>query len=109
MRVDGGVNMARNEEPGMKANRNRTGGSGKWSKYTQKKAEVEADWSKVDMPTLFGAIVAITNAGGALLLGKTRDGGALVITVCEGDERAKFYATTREEAHEHLELITDNA
>lgn len=101
--------MARNDEPGMPRRNGNGGVSGKWTKYETKRAAEQACWSKIDTPTLFAALVAITNAGGALLLGKTRDGGSLCITICQGDERKKLYGSTREEIHEYLEYITDNA
>jgi len=101
----------------MEGNRNNGSGSiaelrknsGKWSKYTQAKAKGDASWAKVDISSVFAALVAVTNAGNAILFSKTRDGGALVITLCEGDERAKFYSSTKEECEEQLSIIADNA
>lgn len=101
--------MARNNEPGMGRAKKQTSGSGKWSKYNGQQGNGDATWGKVDASAIVAALVAVTDAGGALLLGKTRTGGALVITVCDGDDRIKFYSTTREETCDQLGQITDTA
>lgn len=101
--------MARDNEPGMGKAKGATNGSGKWSKYNGSAATEAVSWAKVDTSAVLDALVAITDAGGALLLGKTRDGGSFAITVCQGDERGKFYATTAAECIKHLAFIAENA
>jgi hypothetical protein len=44
-----------------------------------------------------GTIDAVLRAGCALMLGHTRDGGALVITVLDGDDRHRTYCSNDEE------------
>jgi hypothetical protein len=99
--------MARNDEPGQAKQRKGTSGSGKWSKYQPKSQNGELDWSKVDEAAILIALSNVTKEGAALLFGKTRDGGALVLTVCDGDERLKLYATTHEEMGVHLREVAD--
>lgn len=99
--------MARDNEPGMAKAKKGTSGSGKWTKYQQTKSTTKADWAKVDEAAILLAITAVTKEGGALLFGVTRDGGVLSLTVCDGDERLKLYATTPEEMAVHLREIAD--
>jgi hypothetical protein len=101
--------MARNHEPGMPPPRNKTSGSGKWTKYTPKKEVVQVAWDEVNNALVSTAVAEVTRGGDALLFGATRDGGALVLTVCSGDERVKFYASTPEEMNSHLENIIATA
>jgi hypothetical protein len=98
--------MPRENEPGVgKADGGRTG-KASWTKYTKKAADTSVSWDEVE-PGHLGALVhAVTRAGDAVLFGKSRDGGTLVITICAGDERIKFYASSREQAESLLlELI----
>jgi hypothetical protein len=39
----------------------------------------------------------VTRSGDALVIGRTRDGGAISITVISGDDREKLYASTDDE------------
>jgi hypothetical protein len=99
--------MARNDEPGMPKAKKPTSGSGKWTKYQRNYVKGDADWAKVDEALILAALSSVTAEGAALLFGTTRDKGALVLTVCDGDERVKLYASTREEMNEHLRSISD--
>jgi len=99
--------MARNDEPGMPKAKKQTAGSGKWSKYQPAGVKGSADWSKVDEALILAALASITSEGAALLFGSTRDKGALVLTICDGDERVKFYATTHDEMNSHLRDVAD--
>lgn len=99
--------MPRQHEPGMPSTKKTTSGSGKWTKYQANGKPKDADWSKVDVELLVAAIVSVTGEGAALLLSRTRDGGALCLTLCDGDDRLKLYASTREEMNDHLRGIAD--
>lgn len=79
-----------NREPGM-PQEGKTRGSGKWSKYRQERLSDGPTWGDADPMEIWAAIVAVTRAGDALLLGGSRDGGVLVATVCSGNDRIKFY------------------
>jgi hypothetical protein len=82
------------------------GTSGKWSAYQSKPAATHIEWSELDASLVGQLVQAVTQDGDAVLLGATRDGGALVITICAGDQRIKFYCTTLEQAESQLiELI----
>lgn len=97
--------MPRNNEPGMPKANGKKDGQGKWTKYNPKGPATTIDWDEVSAPLIGELVQAVTRDGSALLLGKTRDGGALVITICAGDERAKFYAATHEELAAHVQNI----
>jgi len=99
--------MARDNEPGMPKPRKGTSGSGKWSKYRPETTGRTVEWAKVDEAAILVAIGNVTSEGAALLFGVTRDRGALVLTVCDGDERLKLYAATPEEMAVHLREIAD--
>lgn len=47
-----------------------------------------------DIPTLGLALDKVLSAGCAVLVGHTRDGGALVLTVLDGDQRHRTYCST---------------
>ncbi len=50
-------------------------------------------------------IKVATEAGDAVMMAVSRDGGTLVLTVMAGDERPKFYATTAVAMDAHLTNI----
>lgn len=68
--------------------------NGKYSRSRLAKPAVAvATWEDSAPDDLWKTIIAVTNAGDALTLAKTRDGGAVALTVMDGDSREKFYAT----------------
>lgn len=89
--------MSSQREPGMPAGKKKSADGSKWTKYQPKKAANPLSWDEVSAPLIGELVGAVTRDGAAILLGTTRDGGALVVTVCAGDERIKFYASTPEE------------
>lgn len=64
-------------------------------------------WSEVDCAILRDAIDAVTRAGGAIMFGLTRDGGAFSICVLDGTQKAKEYPHGIDELHETLVGIRD--
>lgn len=58
----------------------------------------------IDAALLADAIAAAISDGVAVLFAATRDGGAVVITVLDGDKRHKAYASN---AGELLQAVTD--
>lgn len=68
-----------------------------------------ATWEDAEQETLWRAIQEVTNQGGALMFGLTRDGGACVLTVMDGDERIKQYATGPDEVAELLREVREAA
>lgn len=51
-----------------------------------------ADWNKINPQLIRSAISCATDSGGALLFGKTSDGGALVVRVYgEGDPYSEYF------------------
>lgn len=102
--------MANKNEPGIpRSNRNSTSGSGQKSSYSGARTGGICDWASVSREYLFDAVQHVTYAGDALLMGRSVDGGVLVLTVCAGAERIKFYARTGEEMDIHLRGIIEAA
>lgn len=66
-------------------------------------------WRDVDAAAILDAIVAVTDAGDALMLSKTSDGGAYSITVMSGGKSAKVWPSDPEAAVEILIKLTANA
>lgn len=62
----------------------------------------KASWEEADADALWRAVTAATDAGDAVMFGKTRDGGAVVLTVLSGDDRIRSYA---HDASEIAELL----
>jgi hypothetical protein len=60
-----------------------------------------------DYPRLLGAISKVVDAGDAVIVGSTRDGGAVCITVLSGDDREKLYASSEEELGRICEALLD--
>lgn len=56
----------------------------------------------IDPDAVRNAVVAVIGAGAALMFGLTSDGGALVITVLDGDDRYKEYLHEGEEINFYL-------
>ena len=53
------------------------------------------------------ALDVVIHAGHALIIGSTRDGGALCITVLEGDTRHRTYCATTEELGDALARLRE--
>jgi hypothetical protein len=64
-------------------------------------------WSEVDGPTIKRSIESIVGVGDALTFGRTRDGGALVVTVLSGEKRVKLYGATAIEMNDLLAELID--
>lgn len=98
--------MARDNEPGAPGfGKGKTSGSGKASPYRSQRADVGINWRDVDSETLCEFANAVTNHGDAALIGKSLDGGVLVLTICAGSERIKYYARTGAEMTKHMSDI----
>lgn len=79
--------------------------SGRWRE--NRGAALEVVWGDVDATKLRGMVDSITRAGGAVMLGRTSDGGAYSICVLMDSERLKEYPHTVEECEDLLqELMT---
>jgi hypothetical protein len=62
------------------------------------------DWTQASAGSLQRAIATITNKGGALLLARTSDGGALSLTLFYGDDKKKVYIAPGDEPDEVLDF-----
>lgn len=95
--------MARDNEPGTPGySKNGTRGSGKSSPYRTQRDVSVVDWGDVDATTLSVAVGVIVGHGDAFLAGRSMDGGVLVLTICAGSERIKYYGRTAAEMTKHL-------
>jgi hypothetical protein len=97
--------MARDNEPGMPKKRRATAGSGKWTEYVQGNAAAALGWDEVDAKGIAKCVQAVTASGDAILFGQSLDRGVLVVTVCSGTDRIKFYGKSVEEIESHLHNI----
>ena len=64
-----------------------------------------ASWEDADAEELWRTVTAIVNAGDAVTLGRTRDGGALSLVILSGDDRIRRYARGEDETRELLQEI----
>lgn len=55
-----------------------------------------------DTASLGTALDAILDTGNAVIIGATRDGGALVFTILDGEERHRTYCSNDEELDEAI-------
>lgn len=58
---------------------------------------VAAQVSFTDISDIAEVLDVVTSAGCAIMLGRTRDGGALVLTVLDGDDRYRTYCSDNTE------------
>lgn len=64
-------------------------------------------WGDLE-PALIGRLVTtICNAGGAVICGGTSDGGALSVTILDGDERLRDWPSTVEEFTALVDWVED--
>ncbi len=68
-------------------------------------SHAQATWEDAEPDDLWRTVTAIVNAGDAVTLGRTRDGGALSLTILSGDERIRRYARGDVEVKELLAEI----
>lgn len=66
---------------------------------------VRADYTEV--PNIGKALQVLCNAGCAAIVGATRDGGAMVLTILDGDTRHRTYCSTSAELQEAVDAIID--
>lgn len=64
-----------------------------------------ADYTEV--PSLGKALQVLIEAGCAIILGGTRDGGAMVVTVLDGETRHRTYCSTSQELSDAFDAIRD--
>jgi ribosomal protein L31 len=86
-----------------------TSGSGKMTRYARRRADSGVRWKDVEPAAIGECVQAVCAVGDAVLFSSTSDGGAIVITVCSGEHRFKYYATSKAEAEAHLADIENTA
>lgn len=60
-----------------------------------------------DVPDGLRAMDAALNQGCAVMVARTRDGGAYSVTVLDGDDRYRAYAATQDELNSILDKILE--
>jgi len=63
----------------------------KWAQVRTDDNVTNLGWDACDSAALLSLVTTITDQGGAVILGITRDGGALMVTVLDGDSKLKEY------------------
>lgn len=85
-------------------------GASRYARVAQKKPGAqEASWEDAEQETVWRVVLEVTTKGDAVMFGRTRDGGAVVLTVLSGDDRVRQYATGAEEIAELLRLVREAA
>lgn len=77
----------------------------KYAGLSEDVATGNVTWSDVDGRILKAALVAITEDGCAIILGKTKDGGALSITLLGPGQPVKRWPNTGASAESFLEEL----
>lgn len=62
-------------------------------------------WDEVDAVTVAAFVAAVTNAGDAVILGRTSDGGALSVCILSGDTKHREYLSEPDEANAALKRL----
>lgn len=62
-------------------------------------------WDEVDPNAIAALVSATTNAGDALIFGRTSDGGALSLTILSGNDKHREYWNDPEAATEGLRQL----
>lgn len=68
-----------------------------------KSGHVAPSW--VDAAGALLAIDSVIETGDAIIIGRTRDGGAIAVTLISGDEREKLYASDDEELSDLIQTV----
>lgn len=66
---------------------------------------VNISWGLADPAMLAWCVTRLTTNGGGVILGSTRDGGALSLTVLYGDDKEKYYITPADDLNRVLKEV----
>lgn len=64
-------------------------------------------WHDIGDDIIASLIATVTNAGAAVMLSKTSDGGALAITILDGDSKLKEYPRSETEVNNFTLWLKD--
>jgi len=64
-------------------------------------------WGAVDEVAVHATIAAVTDAGDGIIISRTSDGGAGVLTLLTSSDKVKIYVSSSEEAYRELKEIHD--
>lgn len=68
---------------------------------------VNIGWSDIGDDIIASLVTTVTNAGAAVMLSKTSDGGALAITVLDGDSKLKEYPRSETDVNNFVLWLKD--
>lgn len=97
--------MDNTERPRRQPNNSRPSEPRKRKPIARPRSDIS--WSEVDNQILRDAIVSVCDNGAAIILGKTTDGGALSITVLDGNDKIREWPHTVEETENTLRWLVD--
>lgn len=86
--------MATNE-PRRQKNNSVVSGTGERGKYTRSRRAFT--WGSIERSEIGQLVCDVCDSGHGLVLGRTADGGALSITVLDGDERIREWPASVED------------
>ena len=81
----------------------------KYAKLTPNRNPNAIQWQEADASWVLDAVNAVAEEGGALILGKTRDGGALAVTLLYEGSKTNFYANDRKSLYDILKDLAEVA
>lgn len=73
--------------------------------FARKKADAKASWDGCDADRLKDVVVNVTNLGGAVLFGTSRDQGSHAVTLMLGDSRETLYFNKDADLDDELDAI----
>jgi len=93
----------------QKANAGRTGLAGKngYAVRPNYRSVASLSWRDIGDDIVAGLVTTVTEAGAAVMLSVTSDGGALAITVLDGDSKVKEYPRSETEVHNFALWLKD--
>lgn len=72
-------------------------GTDRWERLRGTQSLHAVTWADADVEMLRRAVMAVVEDGGAIILGRTSDGGALMVQILHGQGRVKIYPASQDE------------
>jgi hypothetical protein len=97
---------SRGGEPTVRANTGRNPERDNLLPYSRKRREVW--WGELDTNDIGRFVAKVCDSGRGCILGRTSDGGALSITILDGDKRIREYPTNESDFADLATWCMDN-
>lgn len=75
--------------------------------FSNKNGRPKSAANLTEVGTFAKAVQLLIDAGCALIVGKTRDGGAVVLTILDGEERHRTYCSNDAELEDAVNAMID--